>query len=197
MTPLRFCMVTTFYPPYHFVGDAMYIYRLSHALARRGHTVDVVHDRDAYHLARRDEPAQRFPDHANVRVTAMKSPFGALSPLLTQPTARPFLKPEVRRRLQDGEYDVIHYHNMSLIGSTALGLAAASSSTRRTSTGSCARCTSCGNSTANRAIRRSAWLARSTAGARRSCGAIPGASRATSHTSTGSSRPAASRGSDT
>jgi glycosyltransferase involved in cell wall biosynthesis len=121
MTPLRFCMVTTFYPPYHFGGDAMYIYRLSHALARRGHTVDVLHDRDAYHLARRDEPAQRFPDHPNVRVTAMKSPFGALSPLLTQQTARPFLKPEVRRRLQDGEHDVIHFHNMSLIGSTALG----------------------------------------------------------------------------
>ena len=120
MTPLRFCMVTTFYPPYHFGGDAMYIYRLSHALARRGHMVDVLHDRDAYHLARRGEPAQRFADHPNVRVTAMKSPFGALSPLLTQQTARPLLKPEVRRRLRGGAYDVIHFHNMSLIGSTAL-----------------------------------------------------------------------------
>jgi glycosyltransferase involved in cell wall biosynthesis len=121
MTPLRFCMVTTFYPPYHFGGDAMYIYRLSHALARRGHTVDVLHDRDAYHLARSGEPAQRFADHPNVRVTGMKSPLGALSPLLTQQTARPFLKPEVRRRLEGGGYDVLHFHNMSLIGSTALG----------------------------------------------------------------------------
>ena len=121
MTPLRFCMVTTFYPPYHFGGDAMYIYRLSHALARRGHTVDVLHDRDAYHLARSGEPSQRFDTHPNVRVFAMKSAFGALSPLLTQQTARPMLKPEVRRRLDSGEYDVIHFHNMSLIGSTALG----------------------------------------------------------------------------
>jgi len=121
VTPLRFCMVTTFYPPYHFGGDAMYIYRLSHALARRGHTVDVLHDRDAYHLARPGEPAPRFADHPNVRVTAMKSPLGALSPLLTQQTARPFLKPDVRRRLEGGGYDVIHFHNMSLIGSTALG----------------------------------------------------------------------------
>ena len=120
MTALRFCMVTTFYPPYHFGGDAMYIYRLSHALAQRGHTVDVLHDRDAYHLARRGEPAQRFADHPGVRVTAMKSPLGALSPLLTQQTARPFLKPEVRRRLESGAYDVIHFHNMSLIGSAAL-----------------------------------------------------------------------------
>jgi glycosyltransferase involved in cell wall biosynthesis len=121
VTPLRFCMVTTFYPPYHFGGDAMYIYRLSHALARRGHAVDVLHDRDAYHLARRGEPAHRFAEHPNVRMFAMKSRLGALSPLLTQQTARPWLKPEVRRRLESGEYDVIHFHNMSLIGSTALG----------------------------------------------------------------------------
>jgi len=121
VTPLRFCMVTTFYPPYHFGGDAMYVYRLSHALARRGHSVDVLHDRDAYHLARRGEPAQRFADDPNVRVTAMKSAFGALSPLLTQQTARPLLKPDVRRELEGGAYDVIHFHNMSLIGSTALG----------------------------------------------------------------------------
>lgn len=120
MTPLRFCMVTTFYPPYHFGGDAMYIYRLSHALARRGHHVDVVHDRDAYYLARRQEPATAFADHPNVRVVAMKSPAGALSPLLTQQTARPFLKPELRRLLDQGRHDVVHFHNMSLVGSTAM-----------------------------------------------------------------------------
>jgi glycosyltransferase involved in cell wall biosynthesis len=120
VTPLRFCMVTTFYPPYHFGGDAMYIYRLSHALARRGHHVDVIHDRDAYYLARRGEPAHPFPDHPNVRVIAMKSAAGPLSPLLTQQTARPFLKPAVTRQLAAGGYDVVHFHNMSLIGSAAL-----------------------------------------------------------------------------
>ena len=30
---LSFCMVTTFYPPYHFGGEAMYLYRLSNELA--------------------------------------------------------------------------------------------------------------------------------------------------------------------
>jgi glycosyltransferase involved in cell wall biosynthesis len=113
-------MVTTFYPPYHFGGDAMYIYRLSHALARRGHHVDVVHDRDAYHLARPQEPANTFAEHPNVHVVAMKSPAGALSPLLTQQTARPLLKPDVRRLLDEGRHDVIHFHNMSLVGSTAM-----------------------------------------------------------------------------
>ena len=118
--PLRFCMVTTFYPPYHFGGDAMYIYRLSHALARRGHRVDVLHDRDAFYLARREEPTEQFADHPSIRVFAMKSPAGPLSPLATQQTARPLLKPLVRRQLREGGYDVVHFHNMSLIGSTAL-----------------------------------------------------------------------------
>ena len=30
--PLRFCMVTTFYPPYHFGGDAVFVHRLAEAL---------------------------------------------------------------------------------------------------------------------------------------------------------------------
>jgi glycosyltransferase involved in cell wall biosynthesis len=118
--PLRFCMVTTFYPPYHFGGDAMYIYRLSHALADRGHRVDVLHDVDAYCLARPQEPEHRFQGHPGVRVFPMKSRAGFLSPLATQQTAYPFFKPVVHQRLTSGEYDVIHYHNMSLVGSAAL-----------------------------------------------------------------------------
>jgi hypothetical protein len=81
--------------------------------------VDVIHDRDAYYLARSAEPVQRFEEHPRVRVIGLKSRFGALSPLLTQQTARPLLKPEVRERLESDEYDVIHFHNPSLIGSAA------------------------------------------------------------------------------
>ena len=43
MRSLKFLHLTTFYPPYSFGGDAMYIYRLCHALADEGHAVDVVH----------------------------------------------------------------------------------------------------------------------------------------------------------
>ena len=39
---LSFCMVTTFYPPYHFGGEAMYVYHLSNELARRGPFYDVL-----------------------------------------------------------------------------------------------------------------------------------------------------------
>ena len=33
---MRFCMVTTFYPPYHFGGDATYVRSLSRELVKRG-----------------------------------------------------------------------------------------------------------------------------------------------------------------
>ena len=46
--PFSICMVTTFYPPHHFGGDAVYTERLVHALARRGHDVTVVYSADAY-----------------------------------------------------------------------------------------------------------------------------------------------------
>jgi hypothetical protein len=56
--PLNFLHLTTFYPPYSFGGDAMYIYRLAHALGNAGHQVDVVHCIDA--LRKNDqEPPRR------------------------------------------------------------------------------------------------------------------------------------------
>lgn len=56
--PLRFCMITTFYPPYNFGGDGIFVQQLSQELARRGHHVEVVHCADAYRLlAGRARPA--------------------------------------------------------------------------------------------------------------------------------------------
>jgi glycogen synthase len=45
-------MPTTFYPPHHFGGDATFVERLAHALARRGHRVDVICNVDAYRMLR-------------------------------------------------------------------------------------------------------------------------------------------------
>src|SRR5512140_1594429 len=66
--PLSFCMITTFYPPYHFGGEAMYLYRLTNALARRGHKVTVVHCVDSYRLLTSAGPRGSFPHHDNVTV---------------------------------------------------------------------------------------------------------------------------------
>ncbi len=119
--PLKFFMVTTFYPPYNFGGDGIYIYRLVNELARRGHLVDVVHCEDSYALLRGSGVQGDYPNHANVRVQRLKSGAGFLSPLLTQQTGVPFFKGKIiKRMLEQNDYDVIHYHNMSLIGIAAL-----------------------------------------------------------------------------
>jgi glycosyltransferase involved in cell wall biosynthesis len=115
-------MVATFYPPYHFGGDAIYIYRLSNALARLGHHVDVVHDSDAFYLTGGREPQTTFEHHPNVRVHTLRSRAKWLSPLLTHQTAQPWLKGELRRLLATNRHDVVHFHNMSLMGAGALRL---------------------------------------------------------------------------
>ncbi len=113
-------MVTTFYPPYNFGGDGMHIYRLSNELARRGHFVDVYHCEDSFLLLNKKAPTGNFPNHENVKVHGLKSGKGFLSPLLTQQTGVPFFKHEIKEAMEKNQYDVIHYHNMSLIGITAL-----------------------------------------------------------------------------
>jgi glycosyltransferase involved in cell wall biosynthesis len=118
--PLKFCMVSTFYPPYNFGGDGMHIYRLSNELARRGHFVDVFHCEDSFLMLNKKPPTAEFPNHENVKVHGLKSSKGFLSPLLTQQTGRPFFKGALKKALDENQYDVIHYNNMSLIGITAL-----------------------------------------------------------------------------
>ncbi|MGH9843086.1 MAG: glycosyltransferase, partial [Blastocatellia bacterium] len=115
--PLNFLHLTTFYPPYSFGGDAMYLHRLSHALGDEGHQVDVVHCIDAYHLLHPAEPEIKFADHPNVKVHGLRSPYKWLSPLLAQQTGRPLLKQHrINEVLRGKPYDVIHFHNISLLG---------------------------------------------------------------------------------
>jgi glycosyltransferase involved in cell wall biosynthesis len=115
---LRFCMITTFYPPYSFGGDGIFVQRLSHELADRGHEVEIIHCVDSFNLKARGarEPASRLVDHPNVTVHALRSGFGALSPLATQQTGRPLFKASRIREILNRGFDVIHYHNVSLVG---------------------------------------------------------------------------------
>ena len=120
---MKYMFVTTFYPPYSFGGDAMYTHRLAHALGDAGHTVDVAHCVDSYHWLHPGEPEIQFAEHPNVRRHELRSRYPRLSPVLTQQTGRPWLKAgRLRELLETNAYDVIHYHNISLIGPTALAL---------------------------------------------------------------------------
>jgi glycosyltransferase involved in cell wall biosynthesis len=121
--PLNFLHLTTFYPPYSFGGDAMYIYRLCHAIADAGHHVDVIHCIDSYHLLHPGEPEVKFADHPDVARHGLRTGYGWLSPLLTQQMGQPYLKQKfIRTVLNSKRYDVIHYHNISLLGPGILSL---------------------------------------------------------------------------
>jgi glycosyltransferase involved in cell wall biosynthesis len=121
--PLNFLHITTFYPPYSFGGDAMYIYRLAHALGDAGHHVDVIHCTEAYHLLHPAEPEIQFAAHPNVTVHRLKSGHKWLSPLITHQTGHAGLKQgKIVRVLNSKPYDVVQFHNMSLIGPRALTL---------------------------------------------------------------------------
>jgi glycosyltransferase involved in cell wall biosynthesis len=113
---MRFCMVTTFYPPYAFGGDGVFVQQLSNELAKRGHQVEVVHCRDAYNLLAGRTPSPAYHDHPNVTVHALKSPLGFFSPLATHQTGRPILKSSSIKKILEKPFDVIHYHNISLVG---------------------------------------------------------------------------------
>lgn len=116
MTPLRICMVTTFYPPHHFGGDAMYVYRLTEALAERGHTVDVVHSVDAYRLQHPADPEVAFAHHRNVTRHPLETRRPRLAALASHQLGGPaFYRARLRGVLERG-HDVIHYHNVSLLG---------------------------------------------------------------------------------
>ena len=114
--PLSFCMVTTFYPPHHFGGDATYVHRLSNELARRGHRVTVVCSPDAFSTLGGSAGPSPF-EHENVLVRPVEGRLGIASPLVTYLTGRPGLRARSLKRLLEGErFDVIHFHNVSLVG---------------------------------------------------------------------------------
>jgi glycosyltransferase involved in cell wall biosynthesis len=109
-------MITTYYPPYSCGGDGAFVHSLANALADDGHEVEVIHCVDAYRLQGKPEVARALPTDGRVKVHPLRSRAGAFSPLATQQTGYPFFKrTEVQRILRHG-FDVIHYHNLSLIG---------------------------------------------------------------------------------
>ena len=114
---VRICMITTFYGAQSFGGDAAYVDRLVRALARRGHEIEVVHCADAFRAVRGDAPLMPFEPPPGVVIHRLESPFGVLSPLWTHQTGRVGPKGRlIGGLLERGRFDVVHLHNVSLVG---------------------------------------------------------------------------------
>ena len=61
-----------------------------------------------------------YENHPNVTVHGLKSAWGRLSPLVTQQTGHPFFKTAQLNEIMQRDFDVIHYHNISLVGGPAV-----------------------------------------------------------------------------
>jgi len=101
----------------------MYLSRLVNLLARHGHEVDVIHCVDSYKTLTKREPGQPSANPPGVTVHSLRSRLGSLSPLIAQQTGGTWPKTkEILEILSSKRFDVIHYHNISLLGPKVLRL---------------------------------------------------------------------------
>lgn len=120
MIKLKIAMLTTFYPPYSFGGDAIGVERLATAMANQGHQITVIHDIDAFTTLSNLKPTEKTPPE-NIKVIGLKSNIGFISKLLTQQLGRPVIHHnQLQEILKLGAFDIIWFHNPSLIGGPAL-----------------------------------------------------------------------------
>ena len=114
-------MITTFFGGESFGGDAAYVDRLSRALLRAGHEVEVVHCADAFAALRGTHPLRPYEPPPGLRVHTLRSGLGRLSPLWTHQLGTPGPKRRaIRDLLGSGGFDVVHLHNVSLVGGPGL-----------------------------------------------------------------------------
>jgi glycosyltransferase involved in cell wall biosynthesis len=120
MNALRIAMLTTFYPPFSFGGDALGVQRLARALARKGHNVTVIHDIDAYHTLSTSTPSL-IEAEDDIEVVGLSSRVGYLSSVLTHQLGRPVIHgANLEKILAPGAHDIIWFHNISLVGGPGL-----------------------------------------------------------------------------
>jgi glycosyltransferase involved in cell wall biosynthesis len=113
---MRFGMVTTFYPPFSYGGDATYVRNLARALVEQGHDVDVIASTEAY-LVRSKNGDQVVPSWEDgVSVRRIRHAAGLLAPLVSQQTGLPAFHTTALNAFFAHPFDVLHFHNVSLMG---------------------------------------------------------------------------------
>lgn len=119
METLTFLLTSSFYPPFHVGGDAVHVSYLADELAARGHEVHVLYSLDAYRLKER----KPRPGHwVNEKIT--------LHPIVTPLSLSAYaayligsshaVTKSYRALLEEVKPDVVHHHNISLLGHNLL-----------------------------------------------------------------------------
>lgn len=113
---MRFGMVTTFYPPYSYGGDATYVRSLARSLVELGHEVEVMASTDAYLLRSDDQGPSSPAEELGIKVHRLRHPAGAIAPLVSHQTGTPALYDKAFASFFAKPFDVLHFHNISLMG---------------------------------------------------------------------------------
>jgi glycosyltransferase involved in cell wall biosynthesis len=111
-------MVTTFYPPFNFGGDGIFVLQLASDLVAAVHEVQVVHCLDAYRSAGGRVPAETPETERvdGVAIHRLSHRVGLLSAVATQQTGVPLFKQGALKEILSQGFDVINFHNISLVG---------------------------------------------------------------------------------
>ena len=119
---MKFCMVTSFFGSHSHGGDAVYTDRLSRALLRRGHQVHAVFSSSAYRILPERPPMRSYqPPVGLVLHDLGEGVRGYASALWAHQTGGSlWFTRRLERLLHDHQYDVIHLHNISLLGGRGL-----------------------------------------------------------------------------
>ncbi|OIO63754.1 hypothetical protein AUJ69_00525 [Candidatus Woesearchaeota archaeon CG1_02_47_18] len=112
---MKILMTTSFYPPFHIGGDATNVKLLAEALSK-GHEVHVLHSMDAYNLKKKER--RKVEDSEGIlTVHTMHSPLGRLEPIMNYCIgSRSYTLNFFRRLVEQEGFDVVHHHNISLLG---------------------------------------------------------------------------------
>ena len=115
-------MVTSFFGADSFGGDAMYVERLSHALGKRGHEVHVIHSAGAFRCVQGRHHRRAYQAPTGLRVhTIATGPRSIVAAIWSHQTGR--VGPIawlLSRVLAEVAFDVVHLHNVSLMGHTRI-----------------------------------------------------------------------------
>src|SRR5438128_1606958 len=116
METLKFVMTAAFYPPYHLGGDANHVRYLAEALVARGHEVHVEYSPAALALKRGRPDIHDGGDGGVIRhpIPALTGRFQPLGAWIFG--APPSVRRHHHELIKSVRPDVIHYHNLSLLG---------------------------------------------------------------------------------
>ncbi|HYB92851.1 MAG TPA: glycosyltransferase [archaeon] len=116
METLNFLITTAFYPPNHIGGDAVFSQYLAEELVKQGHEVHVMTSVDAYRL-KKGRRLKKETQDSGVVVHRLKSPADILSPLSAYVFGSShYYTYQFSELVHKLKPDVVHHHNISLLG---------------------------------------------------------------------------------